>query len=167
MFFTSQSMTSKLRCTYGHPLIFAVLAYSMQYPYTQFFNLVHWMQMSQDGGMVTVHHICQFSSTLTWSLWINVFKWSSSKPKDLPEYRVSVMSKWSSFKRENHFLAVLSPIACPHTRRKCFWPLPLLLPLCWSQGEEYIGNVSISPLGTSFLASAAALTIFKWQNFNM
>ena len=32
--------------------------------------------MSYDSGMVTVHHICQFSSSLTW---INVFKQSSSK----------------------------------------------------------------------------------------
>ena len=26
----------------------------------------HWMQMSHDSGMVTVHHICQFSSALAW-----------------------------------------------------------------------------------------------------
>ena len=39
MLFTSQSMMSKQRCTYGHPLIFVVLAQSMRYPYTRFFNL--------------------------------------------------------------------------------------------------------------------------------
>ena len=44
MLFTSQSVTSKQRCTYSHPLIFVLLAYSMRYPYTRFSNLVHWMQ---------------------------------------------------------------------------------------------------------------------------
>ena len=66
MLFTSQSITSKQRCTYGHSLIFVVLAQSMRYPYTRFFNFAHLMNMSHDGGIVTVHHICQFSSTLTW-----------------------------------------------------------------------------------------------------
>ena len=37
--FTSQSMTSKQRCTYGHTLIFVVLASRMRYPYTRFFYL--------------------------------------------------------------------------------------------------------------------------------
>ena len=59
-------------------------------------------------GMVTVHHICQFSSTLTW---INVFKRSSSNPEGLSERGLSLMSKRSSLKRENRFLAVLSPMA--------------------------------------------------------
>ena len=40
MLFMSQS-TSKQRCTYSHTLIFVVLAKSMQYPYTQFFNLAY------------------------------------------------------------------------------------------------------------------------------
>ena len=66
--------------------------------------------MSHYGGMVTVHHVCQFSSrpTLTW---INVFKPSSSYPEGLPERWVSLMSKRSSLKRENKFLAVLYPVA--------------------------------------------------------
>ena len=48
------------------PLIVVVLAKSMRYPNTRFFNLPHSKHMSYDGAMVTVHHICQFSSTLTW-----------------------------------------------------------------------------------------------------
>ena len=49
------------------------------------------------------------------SLWINVFKRSSSNPEGLPERGVSLMTKRSSLKRENHFLAVLSPMTlCPY-----------------------------------------------------
>ena len=50
------------------------------------------------------------------SLCINKFKWSSSNPEDLPERGVSLMSKRTYLKRENHFLAVLSPMALsPYT----------------------------------------------------
>ena len=123
----------------------------MQYPYTWFFNLANWMQMSHDGGMVTVHHIFHFSSTLTW---INVFKWSSTNTEGLPEPGVSIISKQSSLKQENNFLAMLSlQWHCLHTWHKCFWPPTLLLPLYWTQREEYVGNVPISPLSTPFLAS--------------
>ena len=58
------------------------------------------------------------SSRVHWhgSLWINVFNRSSSNPEGLSERGVTRMSKRSSLKRENHFLAVLSPIALsPYT----------------------------------------------------
>ena len=53
------------------------------------------------------------SSRIHWrgSLWINVFKRSSSNPEGLPERGVSLMSKRSSLTRENHFHAVVSPMA--------------------------------------------------------
>ena len=52
-------------------------------------NFAYGMQMLQDGGMVTVHHICQFFSTL--------FKQSSSNPKDFPERGMSLISQRSSY----------------------------------------------------------------------
>ena len=59
MLFTSQSMTIKQRGT----SIRWLRACGTHTP--DFFNLAHCMKM-HDAGMVTVHHICQFSSTLTW-----------------------------------------------------------------------------------------------------
>ena len=44
------------------------------------------------------------------TLRINVFKRSSWNPEVLPGRGVSLMSKWSSLKRENHFLDVISPM---------------------------------------------------------
>ena len=84
------------------------------------------------------------------SLWINVFKLSSSNPKGLPECGVSLMSKQSSLKQENHFLAVLSPMALTPYTVQIFLATRLLSSLYWTQREEYVGNVPISPLGTSF-----------------
>ena len=58
------------------------------------------------------------SSRVHWrrSLSINEFKRSSSNPEGLPERGVSLMSKRSSLKRENYFLAVLSPLSLiPYT----------------------------------------------------
>ena len=109
------------------------------------------------------------SSRVQWcgSLWIHVFKWSTSNPKGLPEQGVSLMSKRSPLKQENHFLAMLSPITLSHTWCKCIW-LPLLLsPLYWTQREEYVGNIPFLHMALHFLASMAPLTNFKWQNFNM
>ena len=50
------------------------------------------------------------SSRVHWrgSLWINVFKRSSSNPEGLPEHGESLMPKRPSLQRENHFIAVLS-----------------------------------------------------------
>ena len=109
------------------------------------------------------------SSRVHWrgSLWFNVFKPSSSNPESLPELGESLMSKRSSLKGENHFLAVLSPMALSPYMVKCFWPPPSLLSLYWTQREEYVGNVPTSPHDTPFLASTAPLTIFKWQNFTV
>ena len=84
------------------------------------------------------------------SLWINVFKRSSSNPEGLPERGVSLMSKRSCFKRENHFLAVLCPMVLFPYTTQMFRPPQLLSPLYWTQREEYVGNVPISPLGSSF-----------------
>ena len=39
---------------------------------------------------------------------------------------------------------------CPHTKRKCFCPPPLLSPLYWTKREECVWNVPISPLDTPF-----------------
>ena len=87
------------------------------------------MQMPYDGGMVIVHHICQFSSTLTWIIVDNVFKRSSSNPEGLPERGVSLMSKRSFLKGEKHFFcrAVSDGIAPIHSanisgRLRCFRP---------------------------------------------
>ena len=68
----------------------------MRYPHTRFLNFAHWMQMSHNGGMITVA-----SSRVHWrgSLLINVFKRSSSNPVE----RLSLISKRPSLKRENHF----------------------------------------------------------------
>ena len=57
-----------------------------------------------------------FTFTSSGSLWINVFKRSSSNSEGLPERGVSLMSKLTSLKRENHYLAVLSPMTLsPYT----------------------------------------------------
>ena len=92
------------------------------------------------------------SSRVHWgrSLWINVFNRSSSNPEDLPEHGVSLMLKQSSLKRENNFLAELSPISLSPYMVQMFLASPLLLPLYWTQREEYVRIVPISPLGTPF-----------------
>ena len=92
-------------------------------------------------------HICQYSNTLTW---INVFKRSSSNPESLPERGVSLISKRSSSKWENHFLAVLSPMALyPYTTPQMFLTASAAFAPLFNS-EEYVGNVQISPLGTPF-----------------
>ena len=70
------------------------------------------------------------SSRVHWhgSLWINVFKWSSSNPEELPEHWVLLMSKRSSLKRENYFCAILSPIELsPYTAQMFLAALTPLL----------------------------------------
>ena len=103
------------------------------------------------------------SSRVHWhgSLWINAFKWSSSNPEDLPERGVSLMSK-----RQTILLSCSLRWHYPHVRRKCFW---LLSPLYWTQRDDYVGNVPISPLGTSFSSvhgSTHCLQITKFQYVN-
>ena len=150
MLFTSQLM-SKQRCTYGTHwfLWFWLRICSTHTP--DFWTLPIECKLRT---MVKWSHFITFASSREhWrgSLWINVFKRSSSNPEGLPERGLSLMSKRSSLKRENHFLAVLSfRWHCPHTGCKCFWPPPLLSPLYWTQREEYVWNVPISPLGTPF-----------------
>ena len=150
MLFTSQSITSKQRCTYGHPLISVVLALSMRHPHSRFWTLpieckcwtmVEWLQF-----------IIFSSSRVNWrgSLWINEFKRSSSKPEVLPESGVSLMSKRSSLKQENNFLAVLSPMALsPYTAHMFLVASAAFAPY-WTQREEYVANVPIYPTDTIF-----------------
>ena len=87
-----------------------------------------------------------------WSLRINVFKRSSSNPESFPDRGVSLMSKRSSWKRENHFPDVLFPVALsPYIAQiGYFWPTSQLSPLYWTHWEKYVGNFPISPLGTPF-----------------
>ena len=59
---------------------------------------------SDEGEMFKVHNIFQFSPTMSGSLWINVFKRSSSNSEGLPASGVSLMLKRSRFSIE-HFCA--------------------------------------------------------------
>ena len=110
-----------------------------------------------------------FSFRVHWhgSLWINVFKRSFSNPEGLPERGVSLMSKLSSLKRENHFIVMLSPMALsPYIVQMFLAASTAFAPLSNSNRrcEEIFQFLHLALL---FLASAAPLTIFKWQNFNM
>ena len=113
-------------------------------------------------------HICQFSSSLHWhgSLWINAFKLSSSNPEGLPKRGVSLMSKRSSLNEKTFFLPSSPRWHCPQTRRKCFWLPPLLSPFYWTQREENVGNVPISPLGTQFSSVHSSPHYLQMSNFN-
>ena len=113
-----------------------------------------------------------FSSTrVHWrrSLWINVFKRSSSNPESLPEHGVSLMSKRSSLKRKKKSFScrALSDSTVPihgtnvSGRLRCFRPCIELKENNMSE-MFYFLNFALH-----FLASTASLTIFKWQNFNM
>ena len=112
MLFTKQSMTSKR----GHPLIFVFLAYRCGTQTPDFLTLPIECRCRK---MVELSQFITFaSSRVHWcgSLWINMFKRSSSNPEVLPERGVSLISKRFSLKRENHFLAVFSPMALsPYT----------------------------------------------------
>ena len=138
------------------------------YPYSSFFNFDHWMQISHDNVMITVHHIFQFSNTLTWIIMsIYVFK-RPSNHEALPERGESLMSKRSSLKREHHFLAVLSPIklspihgASVSGYLHCFCPSIEFKEKNMSEMFQFLH------LSIHYLASTTPLTIFKWQNFNM
>ena len=55
-----------------------------------------------------------------------MFERSSSNPEGLPEREMSLMSKLSSLKRENKFLAMLSPIALSPYTAKVFLATSLL-----------------------------------------
>ena len=68
------------------------------------------------------------------SLWINVFKLSTSNPESLPERGVSLTGKLSSLKRENHFLAVLSPMALsPYAAQMFLAASAVFAPLLYSK----------------------------------
>ena len=107
------------------------------------------------------------SSRVHWrgSLWINVFK-RSSNPEGLPERGVSLMSKRFSIKRENHFLAVPSPMALSYNdtnvsdRLRCFRSTELKK-MNMSEMFKFLHTA------VHFIASTAPFTIFKWQKFNM
>ena len=128
------------------------------------------MQMLHDGGMVTVYHICQFSSTLKWKsfslMCLNEFH---QIPEGLPEHRVSLMSKLSSLKRENHFLAVFSPMALFPYMAQIFLAVSAAFAPLLNSREEYVGNVPVSPLGTPFYSvhgSTHYLEMTKLQYVN-
>ena len=107
------------------------------------------------------------SSRVHWrgSLWINVLKRSSSNPEGLPERGESLMPKRSSLNEETIFLPCSLRWHCPHTRRKCFWSPPLLSPLYCTQREEYVGNVPISPLDTSFCSVTVSIHYLQMTKF--
>ena len=145
MLFTSQSMTSKPPANFcGFGLEDAV----------------------PRRTMATVHHICQFSSTLAW---ITVLKRSSSNPEGIPERGLSLLSILSSLKRENHFLVMLSPMALPPYTPLMFLALSAAFAPLLKTREEYEVNVQISPLGTPFSSdhgSTQYLIITKLQYVN-
>ena len=105
------------------------------------------------------------------SLWINVFKRSSSNSEGLPERGVSLMSKRSSLKRENYFHAVLSPLAPIHSanvsgRLRCFRPSIELNEKNMSEMFQFLH------LALNFLASTVPFTIFQckiidWSPFRI
>ena len=68
----------------------------------------------------------------------------------LPESGVSLISKRSSLKRKNHFLAVLSPMTLSTYTAKMFLAASVAFSPIWTQREKYVRNVPISPLGTVF-----------------
>ena len=144
--FTSQSMMSKQRSTYGHLLILWVWFRACGTHTPNFWTLsieckcrtmVEWSQL-----------ITFASSRVHWcgSLWINVLKWSSN-PKGLPELGSVTNVEIILLKRENQFLAVLSPKLLSPNTVQMFLAASALY---WTQKEEYVRNVPISPLGTSF-----------------
>ena len=110
------------------------------------------------------------SSRVHWhgSLWINVFERYSSNSEGLPERGVSLMSKRSSLKRENHFRALLSSMALSPYKAKTFVPASSSFAPQWTQKEKNMSKMfQFLHLALHFLASTAPLTIFKWQNYNM
>ena len=82
------------------------------------------------------------SSRVHWrgSLWINVLTMFIKPRKSFLSWSVTNV-KTILLKTRKQFLSCSLWWHCPHTRRKCFWPPPLLSPLCWTQKEEYVGNV--------------------------
>ena len=134
-------------------------------PYTQFLNLAHWMQMSHDGGMVTVHHICQFSSSLTWIIVDYVLNDLHQTPKVFLNVECHLCQNDPPQNKKTIFLLCSLWWHCPHTWYKCFWLGLLLVPLCWTQREEYVGNVPISPF-SSVHSSTHYLQMTKLQYVN-
>ena len=108
------------------------------------------------------------SSRVHWrgSLWINMFKRSSSNPEGLAERGVSLLSKRSFLKRENHFLVMVSPMALSPYTAQMFVVIAAFAPLLNSK-RRICWKCSFSPLGTPFSSVHGSLTTFKWQNFNM
>ena len=136
----------------------------MRYPYIRFFNPAHWMQMLHDDGIVSAHHSCQYSR-VRWcgSLWINVFKWSSSNPVSLPEHGVSLMSipllqtrkPFSCHALPDGIVPVHGANVSGHLH--CFHPSIELKEKNMSVMFQFLH------LALHFLASTAPLTIFKWK----
>ena len=165
MLFTSQSMTSKQR---AHMATRWFLWFYLRACGTHIHDcLTLRIECKCRTMMITVHHISSIRVHWPRSLWINVFTRSSSNPEGLSERRVSLMSKRSSLKRENHFLAVLFtngivPIygANVSGRLRCFRPSIELRRIC-PKCSQFLH------LAFHFLASTTPLTVFKWQNFNM
>ena len=111
------------------------------------------------------------SSRVHWRgwLWINALNDLYHTRNVFLERGVLLMSKWTSFKRKNYFLPCSLRWHCPHTRCKCFWPPPLLSPLYWTQREQYVRNVPISPIGIPFYSvhgSTHHLQMTKLQYVN-
>ena len=142
--------------------------------FTRLFNLAHWMQMSHDGIMVTFLTFARSRVHRRGSLQINLFKRSSSNLESLRECGLSLMSKRCSLKRENHFLAVLSPmILSPYTAQLCLVSSASFGPLLNSK-RRICRKVPISPFCTPFssvqrlhsLSSNDKTSICKLQNYN-
>ena len=69
--------------------------------------------------------------------------------------------------RKSFSCRALSGWHCPYTRRKCFWPPPMLSPLYWTQREKYVGDILIYPLGTPFPSIHGSTHYLEMTNFNM
>ena len=109
------------------------------------------------------------SSRVHWcgSLWINVFKRSSSNPEGLPERGVSLIKTILLKTRKLFSCRTLSDGIVPihgenvSSRLHCFRPSIELKSKNMSEMCQFLY------LALHLLASMAPLTILKWQNFNM
>ena len=102
-------------------------------------------------------------------LCINVFKRCSSNPEGLPECGVSLMSKRSFLKRENHFLAVLSQMALsPYTAQMFLATSAAFTPLLYSKRRIYqkCSNFSLGTPFSSVHSSTHYLQMTKLQYVN-
>ena len=157
MFFTSQSMTSKQRCWFlSFGIERAVPIHPIFLPFPLNANVAWWWNGHSSSNLPVLEYMDVGHCGL---MWLNIFikPWRSFWTWIVTNVKTILLKK---------ILFALSPMALSSTAQMFLAAFPAFAPLLNSE-KSLSEMFQFHHMALHFLASAALLIIFKWQNFNM